>query len=88
LSSVFFESTTFCHTGYNGSLLFCRFFNQKIGAAHRAFTIKGFVPGGEGAIRETIAAIKNFAPLGGPFDNLSAAALLGTRQADRFAVAV
>ena len=58
-------------------MLFGRFFYQKTGAAHRAFTIDGFVPGSEGAIREAVAAIKNFTPLGGAFDNFSAAVFLG-----------
>ena len=86
--ALFFKSTTFRPAGYKGSLLFGRFFNQKIGAAHRTFTIDRFVPGSESAIGEAIAAIKNFAPLGGAFDNLSAAVFLGARQADLFAVAV
>ena len=86
--ALFFESTAFRPAGYKGSLFFGRFFNQKIGAAHRTFTIDRFVPGSESAIGEAIAAIKNFAPLGGAFDNLSAAVFLGARQADFFAVAV
>ena len=69
-------------------MLFGRFFNHKFGAAHRAFTIDGFVPGSEAAIRETIAAVKNFTPLGGAFDNFSAAVFFGAPQADFFTVAV
>jgi hypothetical protein len=88
LSSVFFESTTLRQAGYDGSFLFSRFFNQKFGPAQRAFTIDGFVPGSEGALRETVAAIKNFASLGGAFDNISAAIFLGTGYSDLFAVAV
>ena len=69
-------------------MLFSCFFNQKFGAADGAFTINWFVPGSEGAIWKTIAAVKNFTPFGGTFDNFSAAAVFGAWQADFFTIAV
>ena len=84
--ALFFKSATFCPAGYKGSLLFGGFFNQKTGTTNRTFAVERFVPGSEGAFGEAVAAIKNFTPLGGAFDNLSAAVFLGAGQADLFAV--
>ena len=88
MSSDFFEPAAVGQTGDKGSLFFGCFLNQKFGTAIRTFPIDWLVPGSKGALRKTIAAIEEFAPLGTAFNHFSGAALLRAADADGFAAAV